>query len=201
MSYSTQAIYGYDVINVYSSDGVEWDTLDGPPLKFGALMEVDTRWPGYIGSMGVLNGYCVDGGCASNPVIHADPSVMERDIHQSRTFEIAMEDVPISNAGGIATIALGDQVLDICNDHLTANGATSLYAFSHDVTTSFSVNTGKSVRLNPPEVVDPTAERVPTTSRPVDRRSASPDRAAAAGSSRPGMSDLPNGHSVAGHLH
>jgi hypothetical protein len=80
---------------------------------------------------------------------------MERDIHQSRTLEIAMADIPVSAAGGTA---LGEEVLAVCNEHLTANGATSVHTFNRDVTTSFSANTARSVRLNPSEVIDPEDE-------------------------------------------
>jgi len=158
MSYSTQAVYGYDVVGVYSSDGLEWDTLDGPPIRFSASMAVDTRWPGYVQAMGVFNGYCVDSGCASNPLIATEYNVLERDMNWNRVFDIAMEDIPVSDAGGIATIPLGDDILDTCNDHLTANGATSLYTFNHDVPTSFSVNTAKGIRIPPAEVLDPETE-------------------------------------------
>lgn len=48
MSYDTQAVFEFNVINVWSSDGQEWDTFAGKPVKFSANMEVDARWPGYV---------------------------------------------------------------------------------------------------------------------------------------------------------
>jgi hypothetical protein len=145
MSYSTQAVYGFDVVNVYSSDGEKWDTLLGPPLKFGALMDVDTRWPGYVTSMGVLNGFCVDAGCAQNPVIYSEHHINERDLHWGRVLQIDMDDIPITTDSGIATIPLGNEILQACNNHLSSNGASSLHTFYRNVTTSFSVNTRRSI--------------------------------------------------------
>jgi hypothetical protein len=73
----------------------------------------------------------------------------------SRTFELAMEDIPISDGAGIATVPLGDEILQTCNDNLSVNGATLLHTFNRAVTTSFSVDTDKRVGgPNPAEVVD-----------------------------------------------
>lgn len=161
MSYSTQAIYGFDEINVYSSDGQQWDTFSGAPLKFAAWMDVDTRWPGYVASMGVLNGLCVDGACAQNPIIDVDWIVNERDIHWSRVYEIAMSDIPVSTGGSSAPIPLGDEILQACNQHLTANGATVLATFGRSVPTSFSVNTRKAL-IAGNDNVPPEADYEPT---------------------------------------
>lgn len=153
MSYSTQAIYGFDVINVYSSDGQQWDTFSGPPVKFGAIVNVDTRWPGYVWQWAVLNGYCVDAGCQQNPTIWTEGTSV-RDLSLSRTFEIAMDDIPISDSTGIAAIPLGDEVLQTCNDNLSVNGATLLHTFSRAVPTSFSVDTDRRLAgPNPSEVI------------------------------------------------
>jgi hypothetical protein len=155
MSYAAHAVPGFAVINVHSSDGLLWDTIAGPPLKFTADMDVDTKWPGYVAEMGIFNGFCVDGGCAQKPQIHAE-GVSSRDLHWFGEFELPMEDIPISTEAGFAVIPLGDDILEVCNAHLSVNGATDLYVFNFNLWTSFSVNTRKQVlpTLPPVEVKD-----------------------------------------------
>lgn len=149
MSYSVHAVPGFAVINVHSSDGLQWDTIAGPPLKFTADMDVDTKWPGYVAGLGIFNGFCVDGGCAQKPPIYT-AGVSSRDLHWFAELELPMEDIPVSTEDGFAVIPLGDDILEVCNGNLSVNGATDLYVFNFNLWTSFSVNTGKHVSGNLP---------------------------------------------------
>ncbi len=152
MSYSTTVVPGYDVINVYSSDGSQWDTLAGPSIRFMAHMELDTKWPGYIKEIGIFNGWCVDAGCFQRPAIYAS-GMSSRDINLLWELEIDMDEIPISSENGFATTPLGDEIVEECNNHLALNGATDLYVFNRNVWTSFSANTGKHIGTLPPAEV------------------------------------------------
>lgn len=147
MSYTASAINGHDVIHVYSSDGQDWDTISGPPLKFTANMDVDTQWPGYVDSYGVFLGQCVDTACAQNPLLRSMINIYERDFQLSRNVEILMDQIPVSSDQGIAIIPLGDQILNTCNEHQQPGGPTALYTYDQPIWTSFSVNTRKAIQM------------------------------------------------------
>lgn len=161
MSYSTYPVTGFGTINVYSSDGQQWDTLAGPPVKFTAAMEVDTKWPGYVEKWGIFNGLCMNLQCSQNPLIWAEGN-NTRDLSENGQFEIGMDEIPVSN-DGIATIPLGDEILAACNEHLSVAGAASLHVFNRNLWTSFSVDTDKMVgdpTNNPVEIPTPGVDHV-----------------------------------------
>jgi hypothetical protein len=147
MTYSTAAVPGFNEINVYSSDGVQWDTFYGPPLKFTAIGAVDTRFPGYIDSMGIFLGYCFNTGCSGYPLLFLRSNVLERDMLLNRQIEAYVEDIPISDDNGIAVNPLGDQILSLCNETMGPSGPVNDHSFGIGVWTSMSVNTRRATQI------------------------------------------------------
>ena len=42
------AFAGHDEVEISSSDGTNWDTIEATPLKFAVNFEIDTYWPGVV---------------------------------------------------------------------------------------------------------------------------------------------------------
>ena len=127
-----------NVVNVYSSDGTEWDTLSGPPLKFTAIFDIDTQWPGYIKSWALFLGACNEVSCTNNPNLHANLNYVARSLFDSMLIEIPMAWIPVSNEG-IATIPLGDEILEACND--LSISPTQNHSFTRYMPTTLVANT------------------------------------------------------------
>ena len=147
ITYSTAAVPGFNEINVYSSDGVQWDTFYGPPLKFTAIGAVDTRFPGYVQDMGIFLGYCFNTGCANYPLLFLRQRLQERDMLLNRQITAYVEDIPISDDNGIAVNPLGDQILSLCNETMGPSGPVNDHSFGLGVWTSMSVNTRKATQI------------------------------------------------------
>ena len=59
-------------INVTSSNGAKWDTIEPGSVMFSAHMKVDTAWPGYVERVGIFLGHCDNLQCGNGyPVLFA----------------------------------------------------------------------------------------------------------------------------------
>jgi hypothetical protein len=56
MTFNVQSPYPTATINVSSSDGTKWDTIQPGTIGFWAHMKADTRWPGYVNQAGIFLG-------------------------------------------------------------------------------------------------------------------------------------------------
>jgi hypothetical protein len=131
-------------IYVSSQGGQKWDTIEPGNVLFGAIMIVDTAWPGHMDLAGIFLGRCENQQCGNGyPLVYFDSSTV-RDYNKDVTVNFATSKIPVSGPG-IAVVPYGDEILKTCNDHLTADGPTREHTFIKQMTTSFSVNTRKTV--------------------------------------------------------
>lgn len=141
-------------INVTSSNGAKWDTIEPGSVLLSAHMKVDTAWPGYVEQLGIFLGHCNNLQCGNGyPLLFHDwPAA--RDYDQQTSISFSTTKIPISTSG-IAVVPYGDQILSACNAHLQPDGATASHSFSKSMTVSFSVNTQNDAAIIPPGEVQP----------------------------------------------
>lgn len=144
LSYSAEA--AGMTLRVGSSDGKKWDTLKPGNLHFNAKFNVDTRWPGYVEYVGIALGHCSGAQCLGMPKVWA-AGIAQRDVNRSVSLFFPTSQIPVGN-GGIPVIPDGGQILERCNQHLAADGPTKKYTFSHELWTTFAVQTDKAVSNN-----------------------------------------------------
>lgn len=141
-------------INVTSSDGTKWDTIEPGHVSFSAHMKVDTAWPGYVDQVGVFLGQCENLQCGNGYPLLFHERLDVRDYDKEEAISFPTSRIPVSGPG-IAIVPYGDQILSLCNTQLQPDGATKEHTFNKGMTVSFSVNTRKSVLQPPPvEVLD-----------------------------------------------
>lgn len=138
MSLKTESHSGE--IRVISTDGVKWDKLTGG-AAFSAKMKLNTRWPGYVGEVGIVLGICGPGQCQVFPKVWSD-TANSRDFNRTEIVAFNTSLLPISN-GGIPIVPYADQILARCNQHLQADGPTKSHSFSHTIDATFIADTGK----------------------------------------------------------
>jgi hypothetical protein len=140
-------------INVTSSNGAKWDTIEPGSVLFSAHMKVDTAWPGYVEQVGIFLGHCNNLQCGNGyPQLFHD-WVAARDYDQQKSVSFPATKIPVSSSG-IAVVPYGDQILSACNAHLQPDGATASHSFSKSMTVSFSVNTQTAAIIPPGEVIE-----------------------------------------------
>lgn len=140
---------GFNVINVYSSDGVEWDTISGPPLKFDVHGFIETKWPGLTDGYGFYLGYCNSNGCGTGtigwkPLGGISGLQQHNPVTLNYQLTLPMNQIPTSVGGGIPVSPLGDEILGFCNAKRTLWGATIDYTYQHRVWLTMGVDTAKS---------------------------------------------------------
>ena len=141
IDYTAHIASGFNEVNVYSSDGTEWDMLSGPPIKLNIHAEIETKWPGYVDSWGLFLGACIETNCGSNPNLHGHTDFNMRDLNKIMVIEIPMDWIPVSNEG-VASIPIGDEILEACND-LSPTAPTQNHSFTRYLPTTLSANTRK----------------------------------------------------------
>src|SRR5688572_23094222 len=72
MTFDVSSPYQMAVVNVTSSNGKRWDTILPGNVGFHAIMQVDTRHPGYVERAGIFLGKCTNTDCANNPRVFFD---------------------------------------------------------------------------------------------------------------------------------
>jgi hypothetical protein len=156
ISFSTQSVFN-QVIHVVSTDKKKWDKLKSGSVLFGGHMQIDTKWTGYVDSVGVVLGSCGGNTCLSHPNLFAQDNVKQRDYNHQRNFAVPTGKIPVSTGGGIPLVPYGNQIIASCNQHLAANGPTNKYSFDFLMQATFVAETGKIVNLNniPTEVIGP----------------------------------------------
>lgn len=100
-SFSVLPKQGFDVINVYSSDGEEWDTISGPPLKFDVHGFIDAKWPGQTDAFAFYLGYCNANGCSPGTIGWKDIDLSEvqqalNPVTLNYQLALPMEQIPTS---------------------------------------------------------------------------------------------------------
>ena len=138
MSLKTESHSGE--IRVVSTDGVKWDKLNGA-AAFSAHMKLDTRWPGYVGEVGIVLGVCGPGQCQVFPKVWSD-TANSRDFNRNEIVAFNTSLLPIAN-GGIPIVPYADQILNRCNQHLQADGPTKSHSFNQTFHATFIADTGK----------------------------------------------------------
>jgi hypothetical protein len=138
--------YVYDVtsalttMHVSSSDGAKWDTIEDDVLTFFAHMKIDTKWPGEVSFVGVVLGKCPVQSCKVLPILWSKP-VFARDFIDQTYIS-----VPTSLLTG-TTLELSSErqkIIDTCNQHRSAFGATNRHEFQHSLSTTFVADTKNS---------------------------------------------------------
>jgi hypothetical protein len=143
MSFNTEG--ANTTIHVISTDGQKWDKLKSGNVQFWGHMKLDTRWPGYVGEVGVALGVCGAQQCATFPMIWSDLA-NTRDYTHQQNFTFSTSKIPVSE-GGIAVVPYGDQILAKCNQHLQPDGPTKSYSFSQKFNATFVAETDKILNM------------------------------------------------------
>ena len=133
-------------IRVISTDGETWDRLKSGSVAFSAEMALDTRWPGYVGEVGLALGICGPGQCNSFPTVWSD-AANTRDFNRTEDVGFNTSKLPISQ-GGIPIVPYADQIIARCNQHLQADGPTKSYSFDQSIDVTFIADTGQVGTLN-----------------------------------------------------
>lgn len=143
MSFNTESVN--TTIHVISTDGRKWDKLKSGNVQFWGHMKLDTRWPGYVGEVGVALGVCGAQQCAAFPMIWSDLA-NSRDYSHQQNFTFSTSKIPVS-AGGIAVVPYGDQIIAKCNQHLQPDGPSKSYSFSQEFNATFVAETDKILNM------------------------------------------------------
>ena len=128
-------------IHVISTDGVKWDRLKSGDVAFSARMKLDTRWPGFVGEVGLVLGVCGPGQCQVFPKVWSD-TANSRDFNRTEIATFNTSLLPFAE-GGIPTVPYADQILHQCNENLQADGPTKSHSFSKTFNATFIADTGK----------------------------------------------------------
>ncbi len=104
----------FNTINVYSSDGTQWDTFSGAPLKFNAALVAKVKGRDLVDSWGLFLGYCTGDACLNFPQI-AGGNPLTNQLGLWDKIQLPGEQIPI----GLAYTNIGNSILSVCNDHLT----------------------------------------------------------------------------------
>jgi hypothetical protein len=144
MSFNTES--ANTTIHVISTDGQQWDELKSGNVQFWGHMKLDTKWPGYVGEVGVALGVCGAQQCQTFPMIWSDLA-NSRDYNHQRNFTFSTSKIPVSN-GGIPIIPYGDQMINKCNQHLQPDGPTKSYSFTQTFNATFVAETDKILNMN-----------------------------------------------------
>ncbi len=113
-SFSVSPVAGSNTINVYSSDGAQWDTLSGPPIKFSNSIIAKMKWRDRITGWALYLGYCEGNTCLNFPKISgANPYVAELGLWEQVTLPMA------SIPTGLTYTNVGNAILSACNQGLT----------------------------------------------------------------------------------
>jgi hypothetical protein len=153
MIFDVKSPYQKATINVSSSDGAKWDTIQPGQLAFWAHRKVDTRHPGYVEQVGIFLGKCTNTGCANNSLIQNE-TVLERDYDRAGLVSFSTDKL----RGGIESIfgtPYSEEILRRCNMKLQPDGATKPHSFLFAMSASFSANTRRAQFESgflPPEV-------------------------------------------------
>jgi hypothetical protein len=136
-AYDYNVTSAWQTMYVSSSDGDKWDTIEDGTLKFFAHMKIDTKWPGEVGFVGVVLGKCPVELCHVLPILWSKP-VFARDFLDQTYIS-----VPTSLLTG-STLELSSErqkIIDACNQHRSAFGATNRHEFQHSLSTTFVADT------------------------------------------------------------
>ncbi len=129
----------WTTLHVTSSDGEKWDKLKPGNVKFWAHMKLDTKWPGKVDQVAVVLGKCTGAACKSFPLLWSE-NVNQRDYNHQRNFSVPTGLITDTTPG----LALkGQQIIEKCNQNLTAAGATKSNSFQHVFETTFVAGTTK----------------------------------------------------------
>ena len=146
--------YQKATINVVSSDGAKWDTIQPGQLAFWAHAKVDTRHPGYVERVGIFLGKCLTG-CAGHPRVFYDEP-MQRDYDRAGLISFSTAKLQ-GAAENVLSTPYTEEILRRCNAKLQPDGATKPHSFTFPMSASFSVNTRKAQfekNFDPLEVVE-----------------------------------------------
>jgi hypothetical protein len=153
MIFDVKSPYQAAIIQVSSSNGAKWDTIQPGNIGFWAHMKADTRWPGYVKQAGVFLGKCTNTECANNPLLFSDDSEV-RDYDRTGNISFSTDKLKIVGPG-IFAMPYGEDILRRCNLELQSDGATKPHSFYLGIDASFSVNTREKLgSMVPGEVHD-----------------------------------------------
>ena len=160
MTFNVQSPYPTATINVSSSNGAKWDTIQPGSIGFWAHMRVDTRWPGYVDHAGVFLGKCSNTECASLPLLYSEKTAV-RDYNRTATISFSTDKLN-SAWPSVFAMSYGEDILRRCNLELQPDGATKPHSFYLGLDASFTANTRKkSGSLDPVEVTEDAGELTP----------------------------------------
>jgi hypothetical protein len=117
MSFTTQNVYD-QWINVVSTNKTRWDKIEPGSVSFGAHVMIDTReyvfYRGYVNTVGIILGPCGEAACLGKPLLWtASPNTKDYENQMAVTFPTSK--IPVSSAGGIASVHHGDEIIAMCN--------------------------------------------------------------------------------------
>ena len=129
-------------MHVISTDGKTWNKLKSGNVQFWGSMKLDTKWKGWIFSVGLALGKCHEHTCKSAPKLWFQ-GVGDYDWSGSNNFSFDPAIIPLSDEDGIATILDGDDILSRCNQNLQSDGPTKSFSFNHTFQATFVADTIK----------------------------------------------------------
>jgi hypothetical protein len=119
MDFTTQDVYN-QVVNVTSTDRVKWNKIEPGEVNFGAHVMIDTRTyvfaHGWVKAVGIVLGTCGGSACLGKPLLWAD-NPNTKDYENQMAVKFPTSKIPVSSAGGIATVPNGDDIIAKCNGH------------------------------------------------------------------------------------
>lgn len=150
MSFTTQSVFN-QVISVTSTDNKKWDSIKPGSIKFGAHMMIDTRHyalpifvKGWVRHAGIVLGSCGGAACLGKPALWA-AKPLSKDYEHQTTVTFPTSKIPVSTTG-IATVPIGDHIIDRCNAKVTMNGGEA-HSFTQWIPVTFVADTTEAVSL------------------------------------------------------
>ena len=95
-SMSFDANAGSAKIHVISTDGVKWDKLKSGIVGISGHMQLDTKWPGYVGEVAIVLGTCGPGQCWAYPKVW-NGLADSRDYDHTEIVGFNTSIIPVSN--------------------------------------------------------------------------------------------------------
>jgi hypothetical protein len=137
MRFDVSSPYQAAIVNVTSTDGSRWDTIQPGNIGFHAIMRVDTAFPGYVERVGIFLGKCTNTGCAGNPRVFASEP-MVRDYNHSANVSFPVDKLKVA-APSVFGGRYEETMLKLCNTGYS--DARTPHTKYLGVDASFSVNT------------------------------------------------------------
>ncbi len=141
MDFTTQSLFN-EAFHVVSTDMNTWNKIESGYVNFSGHMSIDTKYPGYVSSVGVVLGDCSGSYCKSAPFLYTQ-AVVKRDFEKQQNFAIQSNILDDAYGAGVQLVSYQKQIIDKCNQHLSANGPTKKHVFDHTMSVTFVTDTDR----------------------------------------------------------